>query len=92
VGNYADVGANTTLNLQNTGNVASSWWLVTAYNPTYGGNQKKTGTLNSGNDYFKLLTVSGDLKVSEPAVLALAGLGLAGVVLTRRRRVQPSAA
>ncbi len=93
VGNYADVGTNTTLNLQNTGNVASSWWLVTAYNPTYGDNQKGSGTLDMGsrgrgNDYFKLLTVSGDIKVSEPAALALAGLGLFGVLATRRRKAQ----
>jgi hypothetical protein len=99
VGNYADVATNSTLCLAGkkgdgtceTNNATSSWWLVTAYNPTYSGNKVGTGSLTAGNDYFKLLTVSGDIKVSEPAVLALAGLGLAGVFFTRRRKNQPMA-
>lgn len=98
VGNYADVntstlclaGANANGSCK-TSQAASSWWLVTAYNPTYGGNQKNTGTLGGGNDYFKLLTVSGDIKVSEPAALALAGLGLFGVLATRRRKALAAA-
>jgi MYXO-CTERM domain-containing protein len=84
VGNYADV--NGTVNLGNTTGAASSWWLVTAYNPEYPGAAKNGGALNGSNDYFKLLTVSGDLKVSEPAVLALAGLGLFAAMRQRRRQ------
>jgi len=94
VGNYADVGTSASLCLAGKNNngscktneSASSWWLVTAYNSTYAGNQKNTGVLGAGNDYFKLLSVSGDIKVSEPAALALAGLGLVGVLFTRRRK------
>lgn len=93
VGNYADVGTSANLCLAGTNangtcksnEAASSWWLVTAYNPTYAGNLKNTGTLGGGNDYFKLLTVSGDIKVSEPAVLALAGMGLFVAIRSRRR-------
>ncbi|MCZ8233532.1 MAG: PEP-CTERM sorting domain-containing protein [Inhella sp.] len=93
VGNYADVGTSASLCLAGrnsngtckTNQAASSWWLITAYNPTYGGNLKNTGTLNACNDYFKLLTVSGDNKVSEPAALALAGFGLFFAVRWRRR-------
>lgn len=99
VGNYADVGTSSTLclagknadNSCKTNAAASSWWLVTAYNPTYAGNQKNTGTLTAGNDYFKLLTVSGDIKVSEPAALALAGFGLFGILATRRKRAAAAA-
>lgn len=93
VGNYADVGTSSTLclagknadNSCKTSAAASSWWLVTAYNPTYAKGPANSA-LTAGNDYFKLLTVSGDIKVSEPAALALAGLGLFGVLATRRKR------
>ncbi len=96
VGNYANVGTSANLCLAgvksgggcNTNDSSSSWWLVTAYNPSYV-NPKftKSGAIGGGNDYFKLLTVSGDITdVSEPAALALAGLGLMGVLFTRRRK------
>ncbi len=98
VGNYADVGTSSTLclagknadNSCKTSAAASSWWLVTAYNPTYAKGPANSA-LTAGNDYFKLLTVSGDIKVSEPAALALASLGLFGVLATRRKRAAAAA-
>jgi MYXO-CTERM domain-containing protein len=87
VGNYATSAAGTT---NFTTSVSSSFWLITAYNSAFG-----TGSnLNNGNDFFKLLSVSGHTntstnnRVSEPGALALAGLGLMGAAVVRRRRKQ----
>lgn len=41
VGNYADVGTASAATV-NTGNVSSSWWLVSAYNSTLGGTTANT--------------------------------------------------
>ncbi len=73
VGNYGDVGVDTTsayYALNNT-TKGSSWWLVSAYNSawnvaangTTGGNAgsavASVSTLDVGNDYFKLYAVAG---------------------------------
>lgn len=96
MGNYAytSSGGQTNIALNNTGNWASSHWLVMAYSTAFGsaikGSSGTSPTLTGGNDYFKLLSVSGvnSNKVSEPAVLALAGLGLFGVAWSRRAKKQ----
>lgn len=78
--------------------VGSSWWLITAYNTAYGSTADKANTaFSQGNDYFKLLAVAGSVctgdttkcgpkRVSEPGSLALAGLGLFGLMYSRRQR------
>lgn len=79
---------NQTINLVNSGGLSSSYWLVSAYSTAFGGPQVGTGVLSNGNDYFKLLSFSGTTAVSEPGVLALAGLGLFGVAWSRRAKKQ----
>ena len=68
----------------NTGNLSSSYWLVTAFNSAFGGTAGSVGV-----DAFKLLGVGTGLpttSVASPGTLALAGLALAGMFTVRRRR------
>jgi len=65
----------------------ASYWLIGAINPAYA----NSGYV--GNDFFKLYSVQACVDcgqpgtdVSEPGSLALAGLGLLGVLGLRRRR------
>ena len=90
VGNYADVGANTNNAQSITSSIYSSYWLVSAYNTSYGtaNSNQCTGTgcngLDGFNDQFKLLAVSYDNKVPEPSGLVLLGLALLALFATRR--------
>jgi len=63
VGSYSDLGT-VARGLGNT-TKGSSWWMVSAYNATYGGSIKKpTGggsEFDYGDDYFKLAAVGGSL-------------------------------
>jgi hypothetical protein len=84
VGNY-DGGATASTMAINAGNLSSSWWLVSAYNSSFG------GSLSTGNDYVKLFSVAGNLTtppggaVPEPTSLALAAAALFGLWSIRRR-------
>lgn len=91
VGNYGQVGnlANNTATITST--VTSSWWLISAYNSGYGGAGSSSGKLlENNNDYFKLLSVAGNNAPSnetpEPGSIALAGIGLLGLLASRRRK------
>lgn len=91
VGNYGDlvVDTSTPYNPVNAGGLASSWWLVTAYNTSYGA--ATTGSVGQGNDYFKVYAVAGSAspnpggQTPEPASLALVAAALASVSWARRR-------
>jgi hypothetical protein len=85
IGNYADLTVGAAQALGTT--VSSSYWLVAAYNSTFG---TCTGCTNS-NDYVKLYEVAGNTtpstsRVPEPSALLLAGSALFGVIGLRRRR------
>jgi len=111
VGNYGDFITDTTnpYNAVNSAGKTSSWWLITAYNSgfTQSAQTENRGTLNTGDDYFKLYATAGSkctgtvdangvcggttVKLPEPASLSLAGVALLGVVGMRRRQSKAAA-
>ena len=104
VGNYAATGGptgNTTADVNaravdvtvdvNAGNASSSWWIISAYNQSYGGTLSGTNT-TTGMDYMKVLAFVSQSPVTppgndvpEPGSFALMGAAFAGWFMTRRR-------
>jgi MYXO-CTERM domain-containing protein len=67
----------------NSGNVSSSYWLISAFNSAFGGTGATTGA-----DAIKVLAVATQgpgQNVPLPNTLALAGLGLFAIARMRRR-------
>lgn len=93
IGNYAGTSS-TGARTINAGGVQSSYWLIGAYNSTSGSAACTGGTCTGGDDYFKVLSLSGNLGtpntppngVPEPGILALLSLGMLGMASVRRRR------
>jgi hypothetical protein len=106
VGHYADLisGANTLTTKLNNANVNSKYWLISAYTSFADGNgnnvdsngkttdtARNSGTLDFGNDYFKIAGLGGTkaadpttTAVPEPASFILVALGLMGWSMLRR--------
>jgi hypothetical protein len=92
VGNYANLTVGTAQSV-NTTNISSKYWLVSSYDPVYTtatGGTTPAPPLSAGDDYVKILALSGTVvppptKVPEPGSLALFAAAAFGLYALRRR-------
>ncbi len=89
IGNYnGDSSAPNTYSIASA--VQSSYWLVTAYTSVFGTTSNNGGTVDGGDDKFKISGISGNevaavTAVPLPATAWLLGLGLPLMAALRRR-------
>lgn len=83
VGDYTDLTTGSNKDVSSV--YTSSYWLISAFNP-----QVSSANISSGNDYFKIKSISGSMpqppgSVPEPGSLLLLGLTLPLLAWSRRR-------
>lgn len=68
--------------------ISSRYWLVVAYNPVFSAWTGASG-IDGNSDYFKLASVTGDVRTTVPLPATTALLGIGALAFWRRR--QPGA-